>query len=84
MCWAPKPKARALKRRNGSDGLDNEEKRAQMRVRAGSLWSNIARVTDAAIAARAEAAVVAFFFFLILNPLLYTAHVPGHRSGNVP
>jgi hypothetical protein len=55
-----------------------------MRVRAGSLWSNIARVTDAAIAARAEAAVVAFFFFLILNPLLYTAHVPGHRSGNVP
>lgn len=39
--------------------MDNEEKIAQMRVRAGSVWSNMARVTDAAVAGRAEAAEVA-------------------------
>ena len=39
--------------------MDNEEKKAQIRVRAGSFWSNIARVTDAAVAGCAEAAAVA-------------------------
>jgi hypothetical protein len=38
--------------------MDNEENKAQMRVRAGSFWSNIARVTDATVAGCAEAAVV--------------------------
>jgi hypothetical protein len=42
---------------NGKNMLmDNEEKKAEMRVRAGSSWSNIARVTDAAVAGCAEAA----------------------------
>lgn len=37
---------------NGKNMLmDNEEKKAEMRVRAGSFWSNIARVTDPAAAA---------------------------------
>ena len=39
--------------------IDNEEKKAHMRVRAGSVWSNIARVTDAAAAGRADAAEAA-------------------------
>jgi hypothetical protein len=44
---------------NGKNMLmDNEENKAQMRVRAGSSWSNIERVTDAAVAGRAEAAAV--------------------------
>lgn len=42
---------------NGKNMLiDNEEKKAHMRARAGSVWSNIARVTDAAAAVRADAA----------------------------
>jgi hypothetical protein len=41
---------------NGKNMLmDNEENKAQTRVRAGSVWSNIARVTDAVVAGRAEA-----------------------------
>jgi hypothetical protein len=45
---------------NGKNMLmDNEENKAQMRVLAGSVWSNIERVTDAVVAGRAaEAAVV--------------------------
>lgn len=44
---------------NGKNMLmDNEENKAQMRVRAGSVWSNIERVTDAVVAGRAEAAAV--------------------------
>jgi hypothetical protein len=44
---------------NGKNMLmDNEENKAQMRARAGSVWSNIARVTDAVVAGRAEAASV--------------------------
>jgi len=39
--------------------MDNEENKAQMRVRAGSAWSKIARVTDAAGAGRADAAEAA-------------------------
>ena len=42
---------------NGKNMLmDNEEKKAQMRVRAGRVWSNIASVTDAVVAERVEAA----------------------------
>jgi hypothetical protein len=45
---------------NGKNMLiDNEENKAQMRERVGSVWSNIARVTDAAVAGCEEAAVVA-------------------------
>jgi len=39
--------------------MDNEEKRAQMRVPAGNVWSKTARVTDAAAAGRAAGVVVA-------------------------
>jgi hypothetical protein len=40
---------------NGKNMLmDNEENKAQMRVRAGSVGSNIARVTDAVVAGRGE------------------------------
>jgi len=38
--------------------MDNEENRAQMRVRAGSVWSNTARVTDAVFAGRSAGVVV--------------------------
>jgi hypothetical protein len=42
---------------NGKNMLmDNEENKAQMRVLAGNVWSNIERVTDAVVAGRAEAA----------------------------
>jgi len=45
---------------NGKNMLmDNEENRAQMRVRVGSAWSNIARVTDAAVAGRAAGVAAA-------------------------
>jgi hypothetical protein len=45
---------------NGKNMLmDSEEKKAEMRVRAGRSWSNIARVTDAAVAGCAEAAAIA-------------------------
>jgi hypothetical protein len=44
---------------NGKNMLmDNEENKAQTRVRAGSSWSNIERVTDAAVGGRAAAAAV--------------------------
>jgi hypothetical protein len=44
---------------NGKNMLmANEENNAQVRVRAGSSWSNMASVTDAAVAGRAEAAAV--------------------------
>lgn len=44
---------------NGKNMLiDNEENKAQTRVRAGSVWSNIERVTDAVVGGRAEAAPV--------------------------
>jgi len=44
---------------NGKNMLmDNEENKAQIRVRTGSAGSNIESVTDAVVAGRAEAAVV--------------------------
>ena len=44
---------------NGKNMLiDNEENKAQMRVLAGNVWSNIDRVTDAVVAGCAEAAAV--------------------------
>jgi len=44
---------------NGKNMLmDNEENKAQIRVRGGSVWSNIERVTDAVVAGRVEAAPV--------------------------
>lgn len=39
--------------------MDNEENRAQMRARVGSVGSNTARVTDAVVAGRAAGVVVA-------------------------
>ncbi len=38
--------------------MDSEENNAQTRVRAGSVWSNIERVTDAAVAGRAAGVAV--------------------------
>ena len=40
--------------------MDNEENRAQMRARVGSVGSNTARVTDAVVAGRAAGVVVAW------------------------